>query len=844
MRNFIRGTSAYIGSESRLRVIITLYFVDLLLPFMSFSRISPALIRKLLVAGTGATGAGIAYATYDFNGLPRELQSALLVARFSSFSDPKQVREAYRHLSRGEKDVPETVALQISAHPGSVDLLWGSSSRETLLSILNRIAVVSPSNACLILSRAPSVQDLFECVSQSRLSWPTILSVLAQYKPMRFGQGMRLDFERFLDACRDLESQIPPELILFFILSHSSSIPIDLMGQVVDAVVSVALRDLGKCKAIFLTVLESVFNKLSADDARRIIPVLIRCMGNGGTRQLAEMCIRLMHKFDGHVEVEQRSVNRVIETLEKAPAEELILLELLGVLLRGNQKLVIPDTLQQMLMREYFQPYTVESKRRLSLNLLRSPQLLYSTALALETLMGVTDYEMSVRKQVVDNIMNRPVFDSELYAFHEESAEGEESSTIDPNDIEAIVERIGILTDMMRHNWSSSDSTGPPPLASQASQLLMLASFSQLVKLLQDPSLKDNQILRVCANISTLGRTVPAETRRKFIDLATAEISKSIKRENLSVHALAELRRLEHNLRCLPIKSAPMLIDSLLPLGASTPTDSDVDIVFIHGLRGGLFTWRVFDIAFKDPTGIPPGAQESRKRNINLWPAECLSPHFPSARMLAFTFEAPLWYATHKQHYSEIDVKRNFEEMAISLRTALRDSGVGRNGKKVVFVSFSMGGLVVKRALVDDELLRSSTLGVVFFATPHLGSPIADYAYYAPLGNLLSPFVADLSRKSKQIASLHESFTSLCENIPVLSVCETAQTDLGAGVKAMVVPYESCAACKNSRVIAAGENIDHEDVPKIKPELMEKDPRVTALIEFLNSRIVTGDNQN
>lgn len=60
----------------------------------------------------------------------------------------------------------------------------------------------------------------------------------------------------------------------------------------------------------------------------------------------------------------------------------------------------------------------------------------------------------------------------------------------------------------------------------------------------------------------------------------------------------------------------------------------------------------------------------------------------------------------------------------------------------------------------------------------------------------------------------------------------------------MVVPHESCAACKNSRVIDAGENIDHEDVSKIKPELMEKDPRVTALIEFLNSTIIREDNQN
>ena len=103
----------------------------------------------------------------------------------------------------------------------------------------------------------------------------------------------------------------------------------------------------------------------------------------------------------------------------------------------------------------------------------------------------------------------------------------------------------------------------------------------------------------------------------------------------------------------------------------------------------------------------------------------------------------------------------------------------------------------------------------------------------------MSPFVADLSRKSKQVALLHESFTELCGRIPSPSVCESAPSDLGAGLKSFVVPFESCSACKSGKVITAGEGIDHEAVSKIRPELGIKDPRVAAILEFLNSVIDT-----
>ena len=43
-------------------------------------------------------------------------------------------------------------------------------------------------------------------------------------------------------------------------------------------------------------------------------------------------------------------------------------------------------------------------------------------------------------------------------------------------------------------------------------------------------------------------------------------------------------------------------------------------------------------------------------------------------------------------------------------------------GAKLVFVGHSMGGLVIRRLLADDEELRAATVGVVTVASPHAGT--------------------------------------------------------------------------------------------------------------------------
>uniref|UniRef100_A0A183EC79 Protein SERAC1 n=1 Tax=Gongylonema pulchrum TaxID=637853 RepID=A0A183EC79_9BILA len=99
------------------------------------------------------------------------------------------------------------------------------------------------------------------------------------------------------------------------------------------------------------------------------------------------------------------------------------------------------------------------------------------------------------------------------------------------------------------------------------------------------------------------------------------------------------------------------------------------------------------------------------------------------------------------------------------------------------------GGLLVKRILLDDAALLRSTIGILFMATPHRGSP---YAIYAPLGLRPSDDVKLLHQQSEVNRQLHKDFLGIVDSIPVLkSIAETQKAPLIMRQKGVLVPPES-----------------------------------------------------
>uniref|UniRef100_A0A915PGB3 GPI inositol-deacylase n=1 Tax=Setaria digitata TaxID=48799 RepID=A0A915PGB3_9BILA len=193
-----------------------------------------------------------------------------------------------------------------------------------------------------------------------------------------------------------------------------------------------------------------------------------------------------------------------------------------------------------------------------------------------------------------------------------------------------------------------------------------------------------------------------------------------------------------------------------------------VDLVLIHGIRGSVFwTWRERD--------TPSKALRTR-----CWPRAWLPQDIPvPIRILAIDYLSSLI------HFAGVveTLNTRAERFSVELKTA----GVG--DRPILFICHSMGGLLAKRILLDYPEIRRNTMGILFMATPHRGSP---YAMYAPLGVRPSDDVRLLHQQSVINRQLHQDFLKIIDTVPVISsVAETEKAPLIMRQKGILVPPES-----------------------------------------------------
>uniref|UniRef100_UPI00398F34BA protein SERAC1 isoform X3 n=1 Tax=Pristiophorus japonicus TaxID=55135 RepID=UPI00398F34BA len=150
-------------------------------------------------------------------------------------------------------------------------------------------------------------------------------------------------------------------------------------------------------------------------------------------------------------------------------------------------------------------------------------------------------------------------------------------------------------------------------------------------------------------------------------------------------------------------------------------------------------------------------------------------------------------YILHPQYRTRKSLAYRGRELLIKLKAA----GVG--DRPVVWVAHSMGGLLVKKMLLDaseDPEMRSvvqNTQGIVFYSVPHYGSRLAEYSISARFLLFPSVEVKELSKDSPALRELNNDFTELVreQEVNILSFGEMLPTNIGSMIKLHVVPPNS-----------------------------------------------------
>lgn len=177
-----------------------------------------------------------------------------------------------------------------------------------------------------------------------------------------------------------------------------------------------------------------------------------------------------------------------------------------------------------------------------------------------------------------------------------------------------------------------------------------------------------------------------------------------------------------------------------------------------------------------NPANKESHAEETWTSGDKLWLKDFLPSRLPTARVMIFGYNSNVAFNT------SIDGVR--EQAAILLeRLELEREDVEE--RPIIFVAHSLGGIIVKRALVLAKLndsykaIREATHGIAFFGTPHQGGN------YAKLGDIVASiariflfnpkntFLEALKKNSLFADNLVDDFRNQLDDYHVLSFYET-----------------------------------------------------------------------
>ncbi|KAI0107446.1 hypothetical protein GGR51DRAFT_570813 [Nemania sp. FL0031] len=263
------------------------------------------------------------------------------------------------------------------------------------------------------------------------------------------------------------------------------------------------------------------------------------------------------------------------------------------------------------------------------------------------------------------------------------------------------------------------------------------------------------------------------------------------------------------------------------PLGLTmvySSPDPAIDLIFVHGLGGtsmGTWSWN------RDPA--------------NFWPIWLGNDRDLSrSRIFTFGYDAGLTGGSTGLGILDFAKDLLFRMKTYSSNLS-EEMEVGFSRLPIIFIVHSMGGLVFKKAFIlgkhDSRFsdIIANVGGVVFLGTPHKGTHLAQtlnsILRIIPLGNT-KQYVAELERNSGSLQDINEQFRNMCGDIHLVSFYESLRTNLGAGIKRLIVEKES-GVLDYPGETSSSLMADHHGMAKFETPLDSNFTNVTNVLRWL-----------
>uniref|UniRef100_A0A0E0CWC7 DUF676 domain-containing protein n=1 Tax=Oryza meridionalis TaxID=40149 RepID=A0A0E0CWC7_9ORYZ len=234
------------------------------------------------------------------------------------------------------------------------------------------------------------------------------------------------------------------------------------------------------------------------------------------------------------------------------------------------------------------------------------------------------------------------------------------------------------------------------------------------------------------------------------------------------------------------------------PSNTSKYTPPLMDVVFVHGLRGGPFnSWRIADDkSSTTKAGLVESIDEDAGKEGTCWPREWLSADFPQARFLTVKYKTNLTQWTGA---------------SLPLQ------------------------MLYQAKLNNYDKFLNNTNGLVFYSCPHFGSRLADMPWRMGLVFRPAPSIGELRSGSPRLVELNDFVRQRHSKglLNVLSFSETQVTPIvegygGWALRMEIVPIESAYPGYGELVVLA--STDH--INSCKP-VNKNDPSYADTLAFL-----------